>query len=108
MNMGIDFTAKELSGFIETINRFILKSVEINGYFKLTLEEKILSQYFLHKLLKNNVRLSKKLDDNDLKNLIEFLRKKNEQMENYEMSQILFDLTNNLKIIDSVTNEQVN
>ena len=99
-----DFNDKSFSPFITTITNFLLSKCEVKSYFKESRDKNIESQYTIFKLLKKNVKLSTKISDNEMKNLIDKLREKTDEMEYYEFSQLLSDLKSNFSKINEHEN----
>lgn len=93
--MGIDFEDKSYVPFISTISDFLVKSCDYKNYFKRPKEKNIQAQLDLFKLLKNNIKLKTTITDSDMYKLIDKLREKTDEKENYEFSQLLTDVKSN-------------
>lgn len=85
--------------FITNVNNTVMSHAQVEDYFTLTLDKKMNVLYYILKLLKSSANLRVKIDDEDLKDLIEILRKKNEEYENYEFAAALKDIHVNFTII---------
>jgi hypothetical protein len=70
----------------------IISNVTLNNYFTLSPEKKISTQYLVLKTIKNSFKVGEKINDDDLKNIVRALKKKNVESERYEIAGILSDI----------------
>lgn len=89
--------------FLENVSISILSNVKVENYFSLTTEKKLRVQYMVFKLMKNSVKISTELTDNELRSFVTVLWKKNEEAENYEFAAILNDIANNFESVNEFT-----
>ena len=85
--------------FITNVNNTVMSHAQVENYFTLTLDKKMNVLYYILKLLRSSANLRVKITDDDLKDLVEILRKKNEEYENYEFAAALKDIHSNFTII---------
>ena len=103
MNMGINAKHPSFSSFLNQVTDNVLSNVSINNYFSLSPEKKLNTQYIAFKIMKKSINVRATLNDKDLKNVIGYLMKKNEESENYEFTSILNDIKNNFEEINEFT-----
>ena len=89
--------------FLENVMKSILSNVTVENYFGLTQDKKLGVQYMVYKLLKNSVKLRGKLSDDDMRSFVVVLWKRAEEMENYEFSAILKDISANFDSVNEIT-----
>lgn len=89
--------------FLENVSISILSNVKVENYFSLTAEKKLRVQYMVFKLMKNSVKISTELSDNELRSFVTVLWKKNEESENYEFAAILNDIASNFESVNEFT-----
>jgi hypothetical protein len=85
--------------FLDQTTNSILSNVTVSNYFSLSPVKKMALQYIVLKLLKNTVKVRAILTDEDFKFFITVLRKKNDDIENFEFSAILFDMSKNVDVL---------
>ena len=102
-NMKLNTNQQSFVAFLENVTDTISKSVNIENYFSLPHDKKLNVLYVVFKLLRNSFKLRAKLNDDDMKDLVEALLKNNERSENYEFAAILKDISNNFDSINDVT-----
>lgn len=83
--------------FLDSVSTTILSNINVETYFSLTQDKKNRIQYMVYKLMKNCLKVRAVLTDNEFKNFIGVLCKKNELSENYEFAAILKDISNNFE-----------
>lgn len=101
--MKINVNNPSFIAFLDQITNSILSNITIENYFKLSQEKKLNVQYVVFKLFKNEVKYRATFTDDEIKNLITLLWKKNELSENYEFASILNDIKNNFDVICEFT-----
>ena len=89
--------------FIETVNGNILSNITVEKYFSLTQDKKRNFQYITLKLIIKAVKVRADLTDNELNEFTKLLRKRNEELENYEFAAVLNDIVNNFSTICELT-----
>jgi hypothetical protein len=98
--MKINTNHPSFLNFINNINTTVMAHAQIDDYFSLSLDKKMNTLYVVFKLLRNTINLRTKISDEELKELIQILIKKNEEYENYEFAAALKDIETNFKIIN--------
>ena len=78
--------------FMDKLTSNIITNVTLNNYFTLSSEKKISTQYLVLKTIKKSFKVDEKISDEDLKNIISALKKKNIESERYEIAGILSDI----------------
>jgi hypothetical protein len=101
--MNINVKHPSFVSFLETIINNVLSNVPVDSYFNLTQDKKTSTQYLVFKLLRNTVKVKSKLTDNELKSFLPILINKSEEFENYELSAVLNDISNNFDSISEFT-----
>lgn len=89
--------------FIETVNSNVLSNISVEKYFGLTTDKKRNFQYLTLKLIIKAVKVRATLTDSELLDFTKILRKKNEDLENYEFASVLNDIANNFDTICELT-----
>lgn len=89
--------------FLETVNSNILSNITPEKYFSITKERKLSIQYLTLKLIIQSVKVRAKLTDGELYEFAQILRKKNEELENYEFASILNDIVSNFDTLNEMT-----
>jgi hypothetical protein len=92
--------------FIDKVNGSILKEITLNSYFSLMQDKKTRIQCNVFKLMKNSVKLRGKLTDTEMKVFLNVLMKKNIDIENYELAQLLTDIIGNFDVVNEMTKPQ--
>ena len=103
--MNLDLKNKKLIKQLDDISKNISQFVNLKDYFKLSDEQSLTVSYSVFYFLKTKINAS---NDNDLKSLIIFLRKKNELDENYELSSIFHNVSINFDNLNDVFNIKIN
>jgi len=101
-DMKVNINHPSFISFLENISQNILSAIKINEYFNLSSEKKITISYTVLNLLKNSAKVKANLSDNDLKNFIAVLCKKNEDAENYEFAAVLNDVVKNFDTVNKL------
>lgn len=89
--MKLDINNSRFFTYLDVVSKNILEYVNIKEYFKLSEEQKLTISYTIFTFFKTKT----KIDSNDLKMFITYLRKKNEIDENYELASILNNIIKN-------------
>ena len=89
--------------FIETVNGNVLSNISVEKYFGLSADKKRNFQYLTLKLIIKAVKIRATLSDSELLDFTKILRKKNEELENYEFAAVLNDIVNNFETICELT-----
>lgn len=89
--------------FIETVNANVLNSITVEKYFGLSADKKRNFQYITLKLIVKAVKIRATLSPEELLDFTKILRKKNEDVENYEFASVLNDIVNNFETIHELT-----
>lgn len=92
--------------FLDNIIKLILTEIDISDYFKQSIEKKLKMQKTLFNLLKKNIKVRAFITDNDIKAFLFILQKKNDEIENYEISAILKDIVVNYDTITQSENKK--
>jgi len=92
--------------FLDNITNTILTHVTVTGYFGLSPDKKLGMQYIVFKLLKTSLKIKGKITDSEMKAFIVILCKKNEEVENYELASILYDIIRNFDAVNEKTKPQ--
>ena len=100
--MKVNVNHPSFISFLENISENILSAIKIDEYFKLPASKKLTVSYTVLNLLKNSAKVKANLSDQELKNFVVVLCKKNEEAENYEFAAVLNDVVNNYEIINKV------
>jgi hypothetical protein len=101
--MNINVNHPTFISFLNQVTNTILSNISLENYFTLGSEKKVNTQYLVLKLLKNSIKLKAKFSDNEIKSFVNILRKKNEEMENYEFASVLNEISNNFEKINEIT-----
>jgi hypothetical protein len=101
--MKVNVNHPSFISFLENVTETILSNVSVENYFTLPQEKKTSLIYMVFKLMKNSIRVSVNLTDEELISFIVVLWKKNEESENYEFAAILKDISNNFEAINEFT-----
>lgn len=101
--MKVNVNHPSFISFLENVTETILSNVSVESYFSLPQDKKMGVLYMVFKLMKNSVRNTTKLTDNELKSFVIVLWKKNEESENYEMAAILNDIISNFDAVNEFT-----
>jgi len=91
--------------FLEKISNNIITSVNVSDYFGLSSEQKLTVLYTVFSLVKNVAKLKTNLNEPELKAFITLLWKKNEEIENYELAEVLNDIIINFDKINEVSSK---
>lgn len=89
--------------FLDNVTNGILSNVSVNTYFTITPEKKVKIQYVVLKLMRSLIKSRGKFSDNEIKNLISILMKKNEENDNFELAAVLRDIINNFDTINELS-----
>ena len=101
--MKVNINHPSFISFLDNVTTTILSSVSTENYFKLPQESKMGVLYMVFKLMKDSVKMTTKLSDNEMRSFVIVLWKKNEEMENYEFAAILKDISNNFEAVNDFT-----
>ena len=101
-DMKVNVNHPSFISFLENISQNILSAIKIDEYFKLSEEKKLTVSYTVLNLLKNSAKVKANLSDDDLKNFISVLCKKNEDAENYEFAAVLNDVVKNFDTVNKL------
>jgi len=104
--MRLNLNHPSFINFIDNINVSVINNVNFNNYFNNSAENKTSIQHIAFKLIKSSVKLRAKISDDELKSFISILWKRNEELENYEFTQILLDITKNFDSINETIKPQ--
>jgi hypothetical protein len=88
--------------FLDTVTNNVLTNISVEKYFTISPENKLGIQFMVLKLMKNSLRTKIVLSDDDMMGLITALLKKNVELENYELSNILKDMITNYSTLNDV------
>jgi len=102
--MKVNTTHPSFISFLEDTSTKILTAIKIEDYFGLIPEKKLNVSFTVLNLIKTNARIRANLSDNDLKNFITVLRKKYEEIENYEFAAVLNDVEDNFDRLTELSN----
>ena len=98
--MRVNINHPSFLSFIDNVNSTLIAHAQIEDYFNLSLDKKMNTLYTVFKLVKSTVSLRARLSDDDLKEFINVLWKKNEEFENYEIAAVLKDIYANFPLIN--------
>lgn len=101
--MKVNVNNPSFIAFLESVTNNILSSIKIDDYFSLNKEKKLAVSFTVLNLLKNSAKVKANFSDTELKAFITILRKKNEEIENYEFAAVLDDVIKNYDIITDLT-----
>ena len=102
--MKVNITHPSFIHFLEDISTNILTTIKIDDYFALTDEKKLNVSFTVLNLIKSSARIKANLSDEDLKNFITVLCKKNEENENYEFASVLNNVVINFDRLIELSN----
>lgn len=88
--------------FVENVNSNILTYVNPENYFTLPKDKKVTLQYMTIKMVNQLVKSRAKLTNDELKEFVEILRTKNEELENYEFASLLNDVILNFDLMSEL------
>lgn len=89
--------------FLEAINKNVLSNIKVEKYFTMTSDKKIAIQYLVLRLIDKSVKLKSTMTNDELCDFIGILQKKNVDLENYELAEILKDVITNFEKINEMT-----
>ena len=89
--------------FLDNVTSNVLTNISVEKYFSLSPENKLGIQFMVFKLMKNSIKTRAKLTDLEMKSFIIVLQKKNEESENYELAEILKDMSTNFDTVNEIT-----
>jgi len=101
-DMKVNVNHPSFISFLENISQNILDAIKIDQYFDLSEEKKVMISYTVLNLLKNSAKVKVNLSDEDLKNFIAVLCKKNEEAEHYEFAAVLNDVVKNFNAVNKL------
>lgn len=102
--MKVNVNNPSFIAFLESVTNNILSSIKIDDYFTLTKDKKLTLSFTVLNLLKNSAKIKANFSDSELKAFITVLRKKNEEIENYEFAAVLDDVIKNYDVITDLSN----
>jgi hypothetical protein len=97
--MRININHPSFINSFNNINTMVMAHAPVGDYFNLPSDKKMGVLYSVFTVLKSGVNLRIKLSDEELKNFVDIMWKKNEEMENYEFAAALKDISTNYKSI---------
>ena len=80
------------------LNKNVLSNIKVEKYFSLSSDKKSAIQYLVLKLVNKSVKLKSNMSDEELREFINVLQKKNVELENYEFAEVLKDIVLNFDI----------
>jgi hypothetical protein len=98
--MNINYRHPSFVAFLENVTESILGNVNVDNYFTLPSDKKMNTLYVVFKILSTTVNSRNKIEDSELKTIIDMLLKYNEKNENYELAAIVKDISNNFDSIN--------
>lgn len=102
--MKIDINNHSLSILFESVINNITTNVHVDKYFGMSSEQKLIDQVKVFKIFTTSLRFRKSvLDELELKNYVSLLREKSEELEKYEVSEILKDIMVNAESLIEIT-----
>ena len=101
--MKVNVNHPSFISFLETISNNILSAIKLDDYFGLNQEKKLSVSFTVLNLIKNTAKIKANLSEDELKNFIVVLCKKNEEKENYEFAAVLNDIVKNYDVIKDLT-----
>ena len=101
--MKININHPGFISFLETINKNVLSNIKVEKYFSLSSDKKSAIQYLVLKLVNKSVKLKSNMSDEELREFINVLQKKNVELENYEFAEVLKDIVLNFDNINEMT-----
>lgn len=105
--MKININHPAFVSLLETISKNILSNINVDKYFTMTSDKKMAIQYLTLKLVNKSVKLKSAMTNEELIEFINILQKKNVDMENYELAEILKDVAFNFDKINEMTSVPV-
>ncbi len=105
--MKMNLTNNWVAQFIDNIGKNILSSVEIDKYFSLNNEKKMVTQYLVFKIIIKSISLNVKNSNESIPIILNFLLKRSEENENYELSEIMKDIKVNYDKLIEMNNASV-
>lgn len=105
--MKMNLTNNWIAQFIDNIGKNILSSVEIDKYFSLNNEKKMVTQYLVFKIIIKSISLNVKNSNESIPIILNFLLKRSEENENYELSEIMKDIKVNYDKLIEMNNASV-
>jgi len=105
MKMGLN--NNWVAQFIDNVGKNILSSVEIGNYFSLSSEKKLITQYLVFKIIYKSISMKIKEDKETMSIVVNFILKKSEENENYELSEVMKDIKLNHDKLTEMTNTSI-
>lgn len=101
--MKVNVNHPSFISFLETISNNVLSAIKIDDYFNLNHDKKLSVSFTVLSLIKNSAKIKANLSEEELKNFIVVLCKKNEEKENYEFAAVLNDVVKNYDVIKDLS-----
>ena len=98
--MKININHPAFVSLMDKITGYILLSVNIENYFSTSLESRLTTSYTVFNLLRTMPSMKALSTDNELKEFITILIKRNEGNENYEFASVLDNILVNFDMIN--------
>lgn len=102
-DMKVNINHPSFITFLDNVTSNVLTNISVEKYFSLSPENKLGIQFMVFKLMKNSIKTRAKLTDLEMKSFIIVLQKKNEESENYELAEILKDMSINFDTVNEIT-----
>lgn len=99
--MKININHPSFISYLDDTTNSIMTVVSLKNYFLLNSDAKIGVQFIVYKLIDSSLKVRMTFEDEDMKNFITILKKRNDENENYELSAVLKDLTSNFDLINT-------
>lgn len=105
INMKVNINHPSFISFLTSITNNVLSAIKIDDYFTLTQEKKLTVSFTVLNLIRNGAKVKTNLTDDELKQFITVLCKKNEENENYEFAAVLHDVIKNFDTINNLSTQ---
>jgi len=92
-------TSAAVTKFLDSVSKNILSNISIENYFSFNPEKKITTQYLVLKMLMKSVGVKINLNESALPNLLNSLKTRNEEIENYEFAEVLKNMESNMETL---------
>lgn len=100
-------TSAAVTKFLDSVSKNVLSNISIENYFSFNPEKKITTQYLVLKMLMKSVGVKINLNESALPNLLNSLKLRNEEIENYEFAEVLKNMESNIETLLDMTKTNI-
>jgi len=100
-------TSPAVIKFLDSISRGVLLNISLENYFNFPSEKKMTTQYLVLKMVMKSLGVKLKSNEGILPNLLNSLKNRNEDIENYEFAEVLKNIESNLETLLELTKTNI-